>query len=201
MLTAAGLGKRYGARLVFRGLNFEVAPGAVAAVVGANGAGKSTLLRIVAGLMRPSAGTVAWHLAGEPAVTKSLQWHCGLAAPDAPIYRELTALENLEFFARVRNLPLDTGACLAHLERLGLRQRHRDLAGDLSSGLRVRLQLAVATLHEPPILLLDEPSANLDVAGRDLVREVIAAQRTCGVALVATNDTRDLELCDSEIRL
>lgn len=196
MLTGRKLTKRYGARLVFRDISFDVAPGSVAAVLGSNGAGKSTLLRIVAGLTRASSGEVVW---GSNDAAE-LQWNCGVAAPDAPVYRELTVTENIEFFAAPR-CNMSPAAITAHIERFGLRARAKDAARDLSSGLRARLQLAVATLHTPPVLLLDEPSANLDEAGRDILRSILEAQRGHGLALVATNDTRDLELCDARIML
>ncbi|MDQ3814195.1 MAG: ABC transporter ATP-binding protein [Armatimonadota bacterium] len=199
MLLARKLGKRYGERVVFRDLEFAVQPGTVAAVVGPNGAGKSTLLRMIAGLTRPSTGAVVW--ADGSSETRNLQWQCGLAAPDAPVYRDLTAGENLEFFARTRGLASNADALLAHLEKFALRPRSRDLAAALSSGLRARLQLAIATLHEPLILLLDEPSANLDAAGRALLQQILEEQRRRGVGLVATNDPRDAGLCEMQIML
>ena len=196
MLTGKHLTKRYGGRLVFRDLNFEVVPGRVAAVLGTNGAGKSTLLRIIAGLTRASSGQVAWGSYD----AQELQWNCGLAAPDAPVYRELTVAENVQFFGKSRcsKGPEDVAA---HIEKFGLQTRANDAARDLSSGLRARLQLAVATLHTPSVLLLDEPSANLDDAGRAILRNILQEQRTHGLALVATNDMRDLELCDTQIVL
>ena len=198
-LHSENLAKRYGMRAVFREVGFELASGHAAAIVGKNGAGKSTLLRLVAGLLRPSLGRVWWrnarHENEEPGAL------CGLAAPDAPLYRELTALENLEFVARVRGLQFDAGALQTHLENFALGKRGADLAGDLSSGLRARLGLAVATLHSPPILLLDEPGANLDDAGRELLARVLAEQRARGIALVATNDAREAALCDENITL
>jgi heme exporter protein A len=203
-LIASRLGKRYGARVVFRNLEFSVESGTVAGVLGANGAGKSTLLRIVAGLLRPDAGEIRVSGAKSPQDVISgadLRALCGLSAPDAPLYRELSCLENLEFFAQVRGADYQSQTLLAHLEKFALRTRRDDLAGDLSSGLRARLQLAVATLHAPAILLLDEPSANLDEAGRTLLKRILEEQRTRGLALVATNDTRDLELCDVQIKV
>ncbi len=182
MLAAQNLSKRYGARAVLRGLSFEVAPGTVAAVAGANGAGKSTLLKIVAGLVRWNGG--------------SPRGFCALFAPDAPLYRELTALENLRFFAPDASGEADLRA---HLEKWGLETRAHAFAGDLSSGLRARLQLAVAARQKAPILLLDEPSAHLDGAGRALVARLLEEQRAQGIALVATNDPRDFEFCDRRI--
>lgn len=228
MLIARRLSKRFRSRTVFRDVSFEVASGQVAAVVGSNGAGKSTLLRIVAALTRPTQGEVVWRNEdaqnedaqdqtarnnvnvrreieargkAETCDASELRWMCGLAAPDAPLPRELSASENLRFIARVRGLPHDAKWAEAHLERFGLRARKDDLTGDLSSGLRARLQLASATLHEPPILLLDEPSANLDEAGRALLQQVLDEQRTRGVVLLATNDEREIARCDFRIAL
>ena len=190
MLLARRVFKRYESRLVLRDLSFEVAPGTCAAVVGANGAGKSTLLRLVAGLLAPSRGEIFWN-------EKPTRGWCALAAPDAPVYRELTCLENLKFFsggAPVAELQ-------AHLDSWNLLGRQDDLAGELSSGLRARLGLAVASWFEHPILLLDEPSANLDESGRALVETLIQSQRARGVTLLATNDARDLAWCDAQIRV
>ena len=190
MLTASRVFKRYESRLVLRDLSFEVAPGACVAVVGPNGAGKSTLLRLVAGLLAPSRGEVLWS-------GSSPRGHCALAAPDAPVYRELSCLENLKFFSG----GAPDSALENHLARWSLGQRKGDSAGELSSGLRARLGLAVASWFGAPILLLDEPSANLDESGRALVENLIQAQRARGVTLLATNDARDLAWCDGEIRV
>jgi ABC-type multidrug transport system ATPase subunit len=200
MLKASNLGKRFGSRVVLRAVSFEVVPGEVVAVVGRNGAGKSTLLKLAAGLLQPAAGRIDWLENGEAPDEEERPFRCGLCAPDAPLYKELTVGENLEFWAQMR------GGCSieilqGHLERFQLRTRWHDLAGELSSGLRARLQLAVATLHCPSILLLDEPGANFDEAGRELLREVLAEQRQRGVTLVATNDPREAELCDRRIEL
>jgi heme exporter protein A len=189
MLQARSLSKRFGARIVLRNLDFEVESGQCIAVVGRNGAGKSTLLRLVAGLLAPSRGEVNWQGA-------STRGQCALSAPDAPLYRELTCLENLRFFAQNAR---DEAILRAHLQKFDLESRADDLAGDLSSGLRARLQLAVAAWFEAPILLLDEPSANLDESGRELVQNLIAAQRSRGITLLATNDARDLSWCDGQI--
>jgi heme exporter protein A len=195
MLSVSRLSKRYGARLVFRDVGFEVPGGSVVAITGNNGAGKSTLLRILAGLVRPTFGQIHWQNESDAA--------CGLFAPDAPVYRELSVRENLEFFARVgpdASTPL-AARIEMQLERFALRARQSQLAGDLSSGWRARLQLAVATLGAPGVLLLDEPSAHLDAAGLDLLHGVLQSQRERGLALVATNDAREVARCDFSIEL
>ena len=190
MLTARRVFKRYESRLVLRDLSFEIALGSCVAVLGPNGAGKSTLLRIVAGLTAPSRGEIHWNKA-------ATRGQCALSAPDAPVYRELTCLENLRFFSG----GADVAALQTHLEIWSLGKRADDLAGELSSGLRARLGLAVAAWFEAPILLLDEPSANLDEGGRELVEKLIEAQRARGVTLLATNDARDLSWCDAQVRV
>jgi len=200
MLCAEKIGKRFGARVVLRGLSFEVLPRNAVAIVGANGAGKSTLLKIVCGLMAASVGKIAWRENGEIS-GRELGQMCGLAAPDAPLPRELTALENLEFLARLRGLNCERETLLAHLDKWHLRARANDFAGDLSSGLRARLGLAAATLHSPKILLLDEPGANLDSDGRALLQNALLAQRQIGITLVATNDAREADLCDARIEV
>jgi len=187
-LRAEKIGKRFGARIVLRDVSFEVLPGEVLGVVGRNGAGKSTLLRIVAGLTAPSRGRASW----EGGTTRG---RCALFAPDAPLYRELTCMENLAFFAG------DVAAeeLLAHLGSFDLASRAEDMASDLSSGLRARLGLCVAAYfagNGHPVLLLDEPTANLDDAGRALVERLVGEHRTRGVTLLATNDARDLTMCD-----
>ena len=145
----------------------------------------------MAGLVRPSTGEIIW--AGE-------DHFCGLSAPDAPVYRELTAIENLAFFGRARR-QWSEAELRAHLAEFELGERAQDLAGELSSGLRARLQLAVATWHRPSILLLDEPGANLDEAGRALLSEIVTEQRARGITLLATNDAREAELADRRVEL
>lgn len=201
MLHGVNLGKRFGARLVLRAMNFQIAPGTAAAVVGANGAGKSTLLKIVAGLTLPSAGRVFWQEDGRELAARDLSWMCGLSAPDAPLTRELSVLENLEFIASLRGLPAGRDDLMAQLEKWDLSTRSSDMAGDLSSGLRTRLQLAAALLHEPRILLLDEPSANLDGKGRELLQRALVQQRERGIVLVATNDPTEAAWCDVRLEI
>jgi len=190
ILRAQGVGKRFGPRVVLRDVSFEVAAGTVLGVVGRNGAGKSTLLRVVCGLTAPSRGLVGWN-------NSPTRNQCALFAPDAPLYRELTCLENLRFWTHSRG---NDAALRLHLERFALGSRENDFAGDLSSGLRARLGLCVAAWHterERPILLLDEPTANLDDAGRSVVATLLEEHRARGVSLLATNDARDLAMCDA----
>ncbi len=191
MLTAKKVSQRFGSRIVLRDLNFEVAVGQCMAIVGHNGSGKSTLLRLIAGLTIPTRGEIRFD-------GKASKPFCALAAPDAPLYKELSCLENLQFFSRGSSVQ----ALQAHLEKWDLGKRGADLAGDLSSGLRARLALCVADWfceNGAKVLLLDEPSANLDESGRALVAGLIERQKTRGLILLATNDDRDFAWCEGKI--
>ena len=191
----------YGARRVLAGLTLTLCGGETLVVAGANGSGKSTLLRLICGLQRPTAGTITY-IAGErrarPEEARDL---VGWVAPDLQLYRELTALENLHFFARVRGLRRTTAELEALLEAVELGGRGDDLLAAYSSGMAQRLRYAYALLHAPPVLLLDEPTATLDERGAALVERIVARQRERGITVVATNDPRELRWGDHILRL
>ena len=198
----SGVGKRFGARTALAAVSGRLEPRRVLVVAGPNGAGKSTLLNILAGVLRPSRGAVAYERDGE--VLPRPRWfEClGMAAPDMAVYEELSALENLRFFARVRGVRRSADELRDLLDRLGLPAReHGRATGTYSSGMRQRVKLAQAVLHEPPVLLLDEPSSNLDEAGHRLVAELVAAFRTKAAVAVATNDPREVTWGDARVEL
>ena len=192
-LVADGVTRSYGARRVFGPLSLEVSPGRVLGIAGPNGSGKTTLLRTLAGLIRPSSGTV--RLDGED--PRDVPHRIGWVAPDLALYGELSAAENLTFFAEVAGRSVSVAE---RLEDVGLANRS-DPSGALSTGQRQRLKLAFALLADPPFLLLDEPTSNLDEAGRAIVMKVVAAQRRRGAAVIASNDARDLALADETISI
>ncbi|MBN1483407.1 MAG: ABC transporter ATP-binding protein [Chloroflexia bacterium] len=196
-----GLGKRYGRRRVFRDIKAEVQGGQVLVVTGPNGSGKSTLLRILAGLERPSEGQVQAWVGGQSLSQAQLQRRLGLVAADVEPYGELTALENLSFFARVRTIGLSLLDQEALLAQVGLAGRGHDLVQNYSCGMRQRLKFACAMLHRPLLLLLDEPGANLDKAGLKLLDSLITRQRKRGLLVLATNDPRETAYADCELPL
>jgi heme exporter protein A len=200
----AGVGHRFGRRTIFHGVNLEVNSGQVAVVMGSNGAGKSTLLRIVAGLLAPTVGTVTVSLRGQDHDAPTRRPYIGYVAPDLTLYRELTGVENLEFFARLRGITLTRDNLKAILDQVGLLGRGSELTGNYSSGMRQRLKYAYALLGSPPVLLLDEPTANLDAGGMEMVRRVIAAQRERpggGLTVIATNEPREETWGEQQVRL
>jgi heme exporter protein A len=198
----SGVSKRFGARTALAAVSGRLEARRVLVVAGPNGAGKSTLLNILAGQLRPSRGAVAYRRGAE--VLPRARWfeYLGMAAPDMAVYEELSALENLRFFARVRGLRRSADELCDLLARLGLpAHEHRRATGTYSSGMRQRVKLAQAVLHEPPVLLLDEPSSNLDEGGHRFVAELVASFRTKAAVAVATNDPREMAWGDARVEL
>jgi heme exporter protein A len=185
---------RFGPRSVLKNITAEMYTGQVGIITGSNGSGKSTLLRVAAGLLTPMAGDVEVEVNGQPLAPDDRRAAIGLVAPDLTLYRELTGAENLSFFARLKGIEPTREMLIEALTEVGLRGRGKDLVSGYSSGMRQRLKYAFALLGRPPILMLDEPTANLDVEGIAMVERVVAAQKARpdgGLVLVATNEPRE----------
>jgi heme exporter protein A len=200
-LELSDIAANYGARRVLAGLSLTLRAGETLVVAGPNGSGKSTLLRLLCGLQRPTAGTVSYVAGGQRYTPDAARWLVGWVAPDLQLYRELTALENLQFFAQVRGLRRTKAELESLLEEIGLGGRGGDLLAAYSSGMAQRLRYAYALLHRPPVLLLDEPTVTLDERGAALVERVVAAQRERGISVIATNDPREIRFGDYVLRL
>lgn len=190
---------RFGRRRLFEGLTVAVEAGAPLAVVGANGSGKSTLLLVLAGVLAPTAGTVGLTAGGRAVPAEERPLRVGLVAPALQLYEPLTARENLAFLASARGLPDGQARVDAALDRVGLLGRADEPLGTFSTGMRQRMRLAAAVLHEPAVLLLDEPGATLDAAGRALVASLVATPGA--VVVVATNDPAEAALCPRRLTL
>ena len=186
------VGHRFGTRLVLENVSFRIGVGEVGVVTGANGSGKSTLLRIAAGLLIPHAGNARIQVDGESVDEGARRSYIGYVSPDLTLYRELTGAENLSFFAELRGLRPTRDMLVEALTEVGLRGRGRDLVSGYSSGMRQRLKYAFALLGRPPILILDEPTANLDSEGVAMVQNLVTRQRERadgGLVIVATNES------------
>lgn len=200
-LVVSDVAASYGARLVFRGISFTLQHGEVLVISGANGSGKSTLLRVLCGLQQPTSGniTYAWH--GNTYAPRAASHLLGWVAPDLTLYRELTAVENLRFFAAVRGQPYTAAQANALLQQVGLGGRGDDRVSSYSSGMVQRLRYAYALLHQPPVLLLDEPTVTLDERGAAVFAQVVQTQRQAGITVIATNDPRELRFGDYVLTL
>jgi heme exporter protein A len=178
VIRAHGLGKRYGDRRVFAGLEVDVPDGGALLVTGANGSGKTTLLRILARLALPTTGTVEL-----PARER-----IGYLGHEPLVYRELTALENLALFARLYRIERERVGML--LERFGLWEARNARVATFSRGMQQRLGLCRVLLHDPSLLVLDEPTNALDAHGLELLETVVDEPRTL---VVATHDPARFE--------
>ena len=198
MIQIRQLVKNFGPQPVLRGIDLHVPKGEFLTLFGPNGAGKTTLLRILATLGRPTAGEVkvgGWHL---PNAAQKVRPHLGLISHQPLLYAELTAEENLSFFARMYGLAPAAGRIDQVLRSVDLSKRRHDPVGEFSRGMQQRLAIARSMLHDPPILLLDEPDTGLDQHAAamltDLLHEVGATRRT--VLMTTHNLERGLELGD-----
>jgi heme exporter protein A len=175
-IEADGLGRRHGERPVLRGVSFTVPAGATLVVLGANGAGKSTLLRVLATLLRPHAGSVRVLGAELPGDGWRVRGRLGLLSHEPLLYRDLSGRENLTYHARLHGVGGERVEEL--LGAVGMASRAEDPVRTLSRGMVQRVAVCRAVLHDPELLLLDEPDSHLDAEGRELARELIGRGRT-----------------------
>ena len=166
-----GLERRYGERVALAGVSVRVEPGQTLAVLGGNGAGKTTLLRVLAGLLRPHGGSARVLDAELPDERWKLPGKIGYLGHEPLLYRELSGRENLRYHARLHGVAEARVAIV--LGQVGMERRADDPVRELSRGMVQRIAVARAVLHEPPLLLLDEPRANLDPAAAELLEPLI----------------------------
>jgi ABC-type multidrug transport system ATPase subunit len=194
-----GVACRRGGRQVLQDITFDLEPGCVSGVLGPNGAGKSTVLGIVTGLLRPSEGR-AWVL-GEPLPVRgpSLRRRIGVVLQETALYDELTADHNLKFAASLYGVPNPKRRIDDVLELLALGDHRRKIAGALSGGLRRRLAMARALLHEPEMLVIDEPTLGVDAEARHVIWTHVSLLRARGTTIVvATNYLDEVQaICDA----
>jgi heme exporter protein A len=197
MIKIQGLVKSYGSNVVLRGVDLHIQQGEFVTLVGPNGAGKTTLLRIVATLLKASGGQVTvggWSLPKDAARVRN---HIGLVSHHALLYGDLTAAENLDFYARLYRLGDRADRVKAALDMVGLAARQRDPVRSFSRGMLQRLTIARATLHEPDVLLFDEPYTGLDQDATALLDDLLRqeAERGRTIFMITHDLARGLDLC------
>jgi ABC-type multidrug transport system ATPase subunit len=201
-ISFSDVAKRYDLRVIFKAISGEAVPGGVLVITGSNGSGKSTLLSILCGLLRPTRGDIL-HMRGETEIPRE-NWrlHLGVVAPSMAVYEELDAMENLRFFARVRGLGSSEDRCREGLRAVGLDPDRRTLVRGFSTGMAQRLKIAQALLHEPSVLVLDEPGSNLDPAGKEWLEGHVRGLAAAGTTIVlATNDPREMKWGNRHVAL
>jgi ABC-2 type transport system ATP-binding protein len=198
LLELDGLTRRYGPVTALDDLSFSVRSGRVTGFLGPNGAGKTTTMRAIFGLTSLDAGSVRWN--GAP-VTQAERRRLGYMPEERGLYPGMLVAEQLEYLGRLHGMspPAAAAAAASWLERLGIADRARSKVESLSQGNQQRVQLAAALVHNPDLLVLDEPLAGLDPAGIDAISEVLASQARAGRCVLFSSHQLDLveDLCES----
>jgi heme exporter protein A len=201
-LTANGLSKEFSRRMIFRDVAISLSQGESLAITGRNGSGKSTLVKVISGLLSATRGKIVYSVDGKPLDIENLRYHIGLVSPYLQLYDEFSGGENLELLSKIRSdVGIDSGRIQEVLENVGLWERRSDDVRTYSSGMKQRLKYAFAVLHRPSLLVLDEPTSNLDHDGITMVKKVVDEQKTRGVLIVATNDADEAGWCSANIEL
>jgi heme exporter protein A len=190
-IEATDLSKKFNERLIFKNVGFELQSGQSLVVTGQNGSGKTTLMRIISGLLSPSEGRLTFFKDNREIDTEEIFKHIGLVGPYLQLYNNLTALENLAFFSKIRGLGMNRSKILELTKQVGLEGREMDYVKNYSSGMIQRLKFVFALIHEPPILLVDEPTSNLDEKGMEIVYGLLNKQMENRILIVATNNPEE----------
>jgi len=197
VIEVEGLERRYGERAALSGVSFQLGEGQTLGLFGPNGAGKSTLLRVLATLLRPHAGGVRVLGAQLPDESWKARGRVGYVGHDPLLYRELSGRENLVFHARLHRV--DEARVDELIAAVGMQRRARDPVRELSRGMVQRLSAARALLHDPPLLLLDEPYSGLDPAARELLDPLIG--KPSGRTRVLVSHDVDSGTAESDVAL
>lgn len=187
MIAVKKLVKRFGMKAVLRGLDFHVEAGEFVALLGPNGAGKTTFLRILASLSRPSLGQVTVAGFALPAQAAAVRQRLGVVSHLPLLYGELTAEENLQFYGRMYNIPALETRISEVFELVGLVARRRDLVRTFSRGMQQRLAIGRAVLHNPEVMLFDEPYTGLDQDASEMLDGVLKNVAAAGRTVVMTS--------------
>ena len=198
-LNAVNLTRKFDSRPVFKDINFELSTGSATAITGRNGSGKSTLIKIIANLLMQTSGSLDLFDSGEKVKKENIYKYIGLVSPYLNLYDEFTGYENLKIISDIRGSGHDNIDNV--LTRVGLLNRKNDLLKIYSSGMKQRLKIAFAILHNPKVLLLDEPTSNLDADGVSVVDDIAAEYKKDRLLIIATNDAHERSLCTQEITL
>jgi heme exporter protein A len=200
-LELENISKKFGERQVFENISLKLESPSSLAVIGPNGCGKTTLLKIICGLIRPSRGKVTIKQNGQEVKNEGHRAFFSIVASDIELYEELTALENLGFISRLRDSKHSEIELNQKLEQVGLKGRENEPVGSFSSGMKQRLKYAVALSSSPKILVLDEPSSNLDEEGVFLMEKIIEEQKKRGMVILATNDLKETQYARQTYKL
>lgn len=200
-VRSQNLSKLFGRRLIFKDINFTWEEKGIFGISGPNGSGKSTLVKIVAGLIAASSGKMIHKNLDGEIIPEKLHNHIGFVSPYLVLYEEFSAWENLKIFAQIRGVSFDEKKVLYYLTQFLLDNRRDDLVKTYSSGMKQRLKFVFALMHSPDVLIFDEPTSNLDEAGKKVVYDIVKSEGQNRIVIIASNESKDLELCNEVLLL
>lgn len=200
-LQVISLNKTFGRRLIFNDLNFELNENGTFGITGANGSGKSTLVKILAGIISPSKGNIIHKSNNKVILSENLHNYLGFVSPYLVLYDEFSLWENLTFISDIRGIKFNKEKVEQLLNTFLLFDRKDDLVKTYSSGMKQRLKFIFALMHSPSLIILDEPTSNLDEPGKKAVYQIIEQESKDNIIIVASNDKEDLDYCSKIIKL
>lgn len=200
-LKAENVTQIFGRRLIFENVDFKLESGNIYGLAGHNGSGKSTLSKIIAGIITPTKGKILHSLNDNVIIGEKLHNHMGYIAPYLVLYDEFTAEENFKHFAKIRGVEYNEEKVKHLLDEFNIYDRRKDLLKEYSSGMQQRVKFIFALQHSPQLLLLDEPTSNLDNVGKEKVYEIIKNENSKCLTIIASNEDSDLALCSEIIEI
>lgn len=198
-LEISNLRKEFDRRPIFRNIEFTLVNSDSIAITGKNGSGKSTLIKVLANVYTQTSGSISLSINDKKIERENYYKYIGFVSPYLNLYDEFTGYENLRIITQIRGMGIDGIGEV--LKRVGLYERRNDLVKIYSSGMKQRLKLAFSILHNPLILMLDEPTSNLDAEGVTVVDNMAEEYKKGKILIIATNDEHERSLCQKEINL
>ena len=201
LIQADSISKNFGRRIIFKSLSFQFDTNGVYGISGPNGSGKSTLIKIIAGINSPTSGKINHKNNQKEIIPEKLHNYLGFVSPYLVLYEEFSAWENLEQFAKIRDVKFNKEKIELLLNDFLLYDRKDDLVKTYSSGMKQRMKFIFALMHSPKLILLDEPTSNLDEEGKNTVYKIIKREADENIVIIASNEKSDLSLCSETIML
>jgi len=200
-LDVKNAAKWFGSRKVFDNISFCLEQGQSISITGPNGSGKTTLIRLIIGLAMPTRGEITYSDNGKKLEFENYRKYLSLVGPYLSLYGVLSARENLRFISKVNGLSISDNDIEEMLGRVGLEGRADDFVLEFSSGMQQRLKYAAALIKNPSIIILDEPTSNLDEAGKKLIFDIVNQYRPDSIIIIATNEKEEYSLADTTCQL
>jgi ABC-type multidrug transport system ATPase subunit len=193
--------KFFGRRLIFKNISIDYQNNGIFGISGPNGSGKSNLVKIIANIISPSSGKVIHSNDSKEIPAEKLHNYIGFVSPYLVLYDEFTAEENIKFFANIRSVKYNKEKIDYLFSEFLLEERRYDLVKTYSSGMKQRLKFIFALMHSPKLIILDEPTSNLDNEGKEKVYKLINEESKNNIVFIASNEDNDLSICSETINL